>query len=90
MNKADLIQAVADAANLSKADATRALDAVIDAITDALKQDDAVSLVGFGTFSVKTRGERQGRNPQTGDTITIKASKIPGFKPGKGLKDAVN
>lgn len=90
MNKADLIQAVADAANLSKADATRALDAVIDAITDALKKDDAVSLVGFGTFSVKTRGERQGRNPQTGDTITIKASKIPGFKPGKGLKDAVN
>lgn len=90
MNKADLIQAVADAANLSKADATRALDAVIDAITDALKKDDTVSLVGFGTFSVKTRGERQGRNPQTGDTITIKASKIPGFKPGKGLKDAVN
>jgi DNA-binding protein HU-beta len=90
MNKADLIQAVADAANLSKADATRALDAVIDAITDALKKDDAVSLVGFGTFAVKTRGERQGRNPQTGDTITIKSSKIPSFKPGKGLKDAVN
>jgi DNA-binding protein HU-beta len=90
MNKADLIQAVADAANLSKADATRALDAVVDAITDALKKDDTVSLVGFGTFGVKTRGERQGRNPQTGDTIVIKASKIPSFKPGKGLKDAVN
>jgi DNA-binding protein HU-beta len=90
MNKADLIQAVADAAELSKADATRALDAVIDSITDALKNDDTVSLVGFGTFVVKTRGERQGRNPQTGDTITIKASKIPSFKPGKGLKDAVN
>ena len=90
MNKADLIQAVADAADLSKADASRALDAVIDAITGALKSDDTVSLVGFGTFGVKTRGERQGRNPQTGDTITIKAAKIPSFKPGKGLKDAVN
>lgn len=90
MNKADLIQAVADATNLSKADATRALDAVVDAITEALKNDDTVSLVGFGTFGVKTRGERQGRNPQTGDAITIKASKIPSFKPGKGLKDAVN
>ncbi len=90
MNKADLIQAIADAANLSKADATRALDAFVDAVTEALKSDDTVSLVGFGTFGVKTRGERQGRNPQTGDAITIKASKIAYFKPGKGLKDAVN
>lgn len=90
MNKADLIQAIADAANLSKADATRALDAFVDAVTEALKSDDTVSLVGFGTFGVKTRGERQGRNPQTGDAITIKASKITYFKPGKGLKDAVN
>lgn len=89
MNKADLIQAVADATNLNKAEAGRAVDAVLDAITDALKQEDTVSLVGFGTFTVKSRAERQGRNPQTGDTITIKAAKIPSFKPGKALKDAV-
>lgn len=90
MNKADLIQAVADAATLSKADAGKAVDAMIDAITGALKSGNSVSLVGFGTFGVKTRGERQGRNPQTGDSITIKAANIPSFKPGKGLKDAVN
>jgi DNA-binding protein HU-beta len=90
MNKADLIQAVADATNLNKAEAGRAVDAMIDAITAALKQDDTVSLVGFGTFAVKARAERQGRNPQTGDTITIKAAKIPSFKPGKAFKDAVS
>lgn len=90
MNKADLIQAVADATELNKAESGRAVDAVIDAITSALKSGDTVSLVGFGTFAVKERAARQGRNPQTGDTITIDAAKIPGFKPGKALKDAVN
>lgn len=90
MNKAELIEAIADSANLTKADAGRALDAVIDSIADALKQGDTVSLVGFGSFVVKERAERQGRNPQTGGTITIKAAKIPSFKCGKALKDAVN
>lgn len=90
MNKAELVQAVADATDLNKAEAGRAVDAVLDAITAALKQEDTVSLVGFGTFTVKSRAERQGRNPQTGDTITIKAAKIPSFKPGKALKDAVS
>jgi DNA-binding protein HU-beta len=90
MNKAELIQAVADATDLNKAEAGRAVDAVIDAITGALQQEDTVSLVGFGTFAVKSRAERQGRNPQTGDTITIQAAKIPSFKPGKALKDAVS
>ncbi|MDD2769180.1 MAG: HU family DNA-binding protein [Methylococcus sp.] len=90
MNKAELIDAIAESADLTKADAGRALDAVVDAITDALKKGDTVSLVGFGSFGVKERAERQGRNPQTGDTITIKAAKIPSFKCGKALKDAVN
>ena len=90
MNKADLIEAVADSADLSKADATRAVDAVLDGITGALKQGNSVSLVGFGTFSVKHRAARQGRNPRTGETIQISASNVPGFKAGKGLKDAVN
>jgi DNA-binding protein HU-beta len=90
MNKADLIDAVADSADLSKADATRAVDAVLDGITGALKQGNTVSLVGFGTFSVKHRAARTGRNPRTGETIQISASNVPGFKAGKGLKDAVN
>ncbi|HWP00270.1 MAG TPA: HU family DNA-binding protein [Methylococcus sp.] len=90
MNKAELIEAIADAANLSKADAGRALDAVTEAITEALRRGDSVSLVGFGSFVVKERAERRGRNPQTGDSITIKAAKIPAFKAGKALKDAVN
>ncbi len=90
MNKADLIDAVADSADLSKADATRAVDAVLDGITSALKQGNTVSLVGFGTFSVKHRAARTGRNPRTGETIQISASNVPGFKAGKGLKDAVN
>jgi DNA-binding protein HU-beta len=90
MNKAELIEAIADAANLSKADAGRALDAVTEAITEALRRGDSVSLVGFGSFVVKERAERRGRNPQTGDSITIKAAKIPTFKAGKALKDAVN
>jgi DNA-binding protein HU-beta len=90
MNKADFIGAVAGAAELSKADAGRAIDAVIEVVKKALKKGDSVSLVGFGTFQVRKRAARQGRNPRTGQTIKIKASKIPSFKAGKALKDAVN
>jgi len=90
MNKAELIDAISDSAGLTKADAGRALDGTITAVTDALAKGDSVSLIGFGTFAVKDRAERQGRNPQTGETITIKAAKIPSFKAGKALKDAVN
>ena len=90
MNKSELIDAVASGADISKASAGRALDAMVDAITESLRKGDSVALVGFGTFSVKDRAARQGRNPQTGATIQIKAAKVPGFKPGKGLKDAVN
>ncbi len=90
MNKSELIEAIAATADLPKASAGRALDAVVDAITDALKQNDTVSLVGFGTFTVKERAARTGRNPQTGAPIEIAAAKIPSFKAGKALKDAVN
>lgn len=90
MNKAELIDAIADSAELSKASATRALDSAIDSITKALKKGDSVTLVGFGTFSVRKRAARTGRNPRTGETIKIKASKVPGFKAGKALKDAIN
>lgn len=90
MNKSELIDAIAEAADLSKASAGRALDAVVDTITGALKADDSVSLVGFGTFSVKERAARTGRNPQTGQPIEIAAAKIPSFKAGKALKDACN
>ncbi len=90
MNKAELIEAVAEAADLSKASATRAVEAMLDGITTALKKDDQVSLVGFGTFVVRSRAARTGRNPQTGEALEIKASRVPGFKPGKALKDAVN
>ena len=90
MNKSDLIDAIASAADINKSDAGRALDALIDSITDALKRGDQVSLVGFGTFAVKHRAGREGRNPQTGEAIQIKPSNVPGFKPGKALKDAVN
>ena len=90
MNKQELIEAVAASADLSKADATRAVDSVVDTITQTLKKGDQVTLVGFGTFSVKDRAARTGRNPQTGATIQIAASKVPGFKAGKALKDAVN
>jgi len=90
MNKSELIDAIADSAELSKAEAGRALDGFIHAVQDALKNGDSVALVGFGTFSVKERAERKGRNPQTGAEITIKAAKIPSFKAGKALKDAVN
>jgi len=90
MNKAELIEAMADAADISKAAAARALDGMVKAIIGAMREGDQVSLVGFGTFMVKERAARQGRNPQTGETIQIKASNIPSFKAGKALKDAVN
>ena len=90
MNKSDLVDAIADSAGLSKADAGRALDAVVDTITGALQSGGSVSLVGFGTFSVRDRAARTGRNPRTGQTIQIAASKNPAFKAGKALKDAVN
>lgn len=90
MNKSELIDAVAAAADLPKASASRAIDAMVDAIATALKNGEQVVLVGFGTFSVKERAARTGRNPQTGKPIDISAAKIPAFKAGKGLKDSVN
>lgn len=91
MNKAEFIGEVAEKAELTKADAARAVDAFIEAVKAELKKKDgSVSLVGFGTFQVRKRAARQGRNPRTGQTIKIKASKIPSFKAGKALKDAVN
>lgn len=90
MNKGDLIEAVSSDAGLSRADASRAVESVIAAITNALKSGNQVSLVGFGTFTVKKRSARTGRNPRTGETIQIQASKVPGFRAGKALKDAVN
>ncbi len=90
MNKSELIEAVAQSADLSKASATRAVDAMVEAVTNALKENDTVSLVGFGTFTVRERAARSGRNPRTGETIKIAASKVPSFKAGKALKDAVN
>ena len=89
MNKNELIEAVASSADLTKVAAGRALDAILEAITGALQKDDSVSLVGFGTFTVKERAARIGRNPQTGAPIQIKAAKLPVFKAGKALKDAV-
>ncbi|MDH4126073.1 MAG: HU family DNA-binding protein [Gammaproteobacteria bacterium] len=90
MNKGELVDAVASAAGLSRSEATKAVDGVLDAIQGTLANGGSVSLVGFGTFSVKSRASRTGRNPRTGEAIHIKASKVPGFKAGKGLKDAVN
>jgi DNA-binding protein HU-beta len=90
MNKAELIDAVASSADLSKSSATQAVDAVVDTITESLRNGDSVTLVGFGTFEVRDRAARTGRNPQTGEEIQIKASKAPAFKAGKALKDAVN
>ena len=89
MNKSDLVDAVASGADLSKASAARAVDSVLGGIGDALGGGDSVSLVGFGTFSVRHRAAREGRNPQTGESMHIAASKVPGFKAGKGLKDKV-
>ena len=90
MNKSELIDAIAESADISKAAAGRAIDAVVESVTDALKEGDQVTLIGFGTFSVKERAARTGRNPQTGEEIQIAAAKIPSFKAGKALKDAVN
>lgn len=90
MNKAELIAAIADHADMTKADAGRALDAFIDIVTDSLKWREEISLVGFGTFSVKDRAARTGRNPATGAEIQIAASKAVSFRVGKALKDAVN
>ena len=90
MNKNDLVAVVANAAGLSKADAAKAVDGVFSAISDALTKGDEVRLVGFGTFNVSERASSEGRNPRTGEKITIPASKQPKFKAGKGLKDAVN
>ena len=89
MNKSELVDAIAASADLSKAAAGRALDATIEAVRKALKKNDTVTLVGFGTFYVGQRAARNGRNPRTGNSIKIKAAKIPKFRAGKGLKDAV-
>ena len=90
MKKVELVEAVATATGLTKADATRAIDATFATITEALVKGDKVPLVGFGTFEVSERAAREGRNPQTGETMTIAASKAPKFKAGKALKDLVN
>lgn len=90
MNKSELVDEIAASADISKAAAGRALDSIIESIAGALKQGDQVALVGFGTFMVKERAARTGRNPQTGAPIEIAAAKIPSFKAGKALKEAVN
>ena len=90
MNKTDLIDKIAAGADISKAKAKDALEAMLDAITASLKDGDAVQLVGFGTFKVSERAARTGRNPQTGAEIQIAASKVPSFSAGKALKDAIN
>lgn len=90
MNKSELIEKMAESGDISKAAAGRALDGLIDAIKLALREEGTVSLIGFGTFSVRKREARIGRNPQTGGSIKIAASKVPTFKAGKALKDAVN
>lgn len=89
MNKTDLINAVADKAEISKADAGRAIDSFFEVVGKALKKKDKVALVGFGTFLVRERAARTGRNPKTGAPLKIKASKTPAFKAGKALKDAI-
>lgn len=89
MNKSELISAVAEASDLSKAAAGKAVDAVLSSITQALKEADDVTLIGFGTFTVRERAARTGRDPRSGKPIEIKASKVPSFKAGKALKDAV-
>jgi DNA-binding protein HU-beta len=90
VTKADLVNSIAEKAGLSKADAEKALKAFTDAVTEAMKAGEKVSLVGFGTFSVGERAARQGQNPQTGAKINIPAAKVPKFKAGKALKDAIN
>ena len=90
MNKSELIDAIAESADISKAAAGRALDGAVEAIKKSLKKGDLVTLVGFGTFYVGKRAARTGRNPRTGENIKIKSAKVPKFRAGKGLKDAVN
>jgi len=90
VNKTDLIDRVAESTELNKTAASRAVEAILDIITGSLRQGDSVTLSGFGTFSVSNRSQRTGRNPRTGESITIPASKAPKFKSGKGLKDALN
>ena len=90
MTKAELVDYVAEKADLTKADAARALEAVMEGVTAGLKESGKVTLVGFGTFTAKEREAREGRNPQTGETMTIAACKAPKFKAGKALKDAIN
>lgn len=90
MNKTELVEAMADAADISKAAAGRALEGMVEAITNAVKNGDTVSVIGFGTFSLRERAARTGRNPKTGAEIQIPASKSPAFKAGKAFKDAVN
>ncbi|MBI1208277.1 MAG: DNA-binding protein HU [Azospirillum sp.] len=90
MNKNDLVAHVADTAGLSKIEATKAVDAVFDGIIGSLKKGDEVRLVGFGTFAVTDRAASEGRNPRTGEPISIPASRLPKFKPGKTLKDSLN
>ena len=90
MNKTELIEHIASKSDISKAAATRALASIIDGVKKTLKKGDTLTLVGFGTFSVSKRAARTGRNPRTGAALKIKAAKVPRFKPGKGLKDALN
>ena len=90
MNKSEFVSTIADKADLSKADAGRALEIIITTIKKELKKGNNVTLVGFGTFEVRKRKARTGRNPRTGEEIKIKASKVPAFKPGKGFKDDIN
>jgi DNA-binding protein HU-beta len=90
VNKTELIEHIATKSDISKAAAARALTSIIDAVKKTLKKGDTVTLVGFGTFSVSKRAARTGRNPRTGAALKIKAAKVPRFKPGKGLKDALN
>ena len=90
MTKAELVEFMAEKADLTKADAGRALDAMVEGVTKGLKEDGKVTLVGFGTFTAKKREAREGRNPQTGETVKIAARVVPGFKAGNKLKDALN
>ncbi len=90
MNKSELIEAVADDADLSKADASRAVDAFVGCITRSLRKGEQVTVVGFGTFLVRQRSARSGRNPRTGESIQIAASRVPAFKAGKSLKESLN
>ena len=90
MTRVELVEFIAEKADLTKADATRALDAMMEGVTKGLKKEGKVTLVGFGTFTAKKRSAREGRNPQTGETVKIAARVVPGFKAGSKLKDALN